>query len=396
MKPIAITGLGIWDSLGYDLSSNLQQILTNKTRTPQCPTIRDFLGFNLVDAPAGLDEFREKNFYKLPSPKFNVVATWVVDQAIRQATLSQDRTRIGVFSASLFGDAESQIKTARAFLENRSRTGPGDLFYTINDTLVSTISRVNQLGGQSLSMSASCSTGLYAIEIGAALLEAKILDQVIIIAQDFCTSNYNTYRTVGTNVFSPTNTCRPMDARRDGIVFGDASAAMIIETTEHAQARGITPLAEVLAVASSTQYIHRTSSEKNKDCFYQSLDKMFGDDAISLDEVDWISGHLTGTQEGDPVENTVMSDFLPGRPITGFKGHLGHTMGACGLVELVYTVESLRQKVIPHMGNFESTDLETKLIIADKNINIDRGSTVLKNSYGFGGRAANILLRSIN
>lgn len=392
MKEIVISGMALWDTLGYDISGNFQKILDTKSPAPEKIFFRDLKGFGIAETPEGIDEFRQKNFHKIPAPWFNVIGAWTVDRAIQQSGLVQDRSRLAGFATSGYGDAESQLKTFQNYSQGRSRTVPGDFFYTMNDTLVGTISRINDIGGTSVSMAASCSAGLYAIELAVSLIQQDQVDQAIILAQEICTVEYNAYRANGLGVFSKTNLCRPFDRNRDGIIFGDASAAIILESRESAVSRGVKPLASVLGIGTGTQHLHRTNPQGGTDCYYNAFNKALKQSGITPDQIGWISAHATGTRDGDIVENDVMQDLLPRRPITSFKAHIGHAMGACGIVELIYTIEAGKRKIVPQIGNLEYTDINTNLILADRNLPID-SEFVIKNSYGFGGRASSIILQ---
>lgn len=392
MMPIAITGMAVWDTLGHDIDQNWQQLLADRDPQPKDPMLESYLGFALAPAPADIEQFRQANFSGIPSPWFNQVAAWVTSQAVAQAGLVPVKHRRAGFASSLFGDAESQMHTATSWLGGRKRTGPGDLFYTVNDTLISTVSRIHQIGGITASLSASCSAGLYSIEIAAALIAQGSVDQAILLSQDLCVKDYNAYRMKGLGAFSRINRCRPFDQARDGIVFGDASAALVIESAASVEQRGVEPLAWIVGLGSTTQHLHRTSPQEASGCYYEAFDKMLASSGLDASAIDWISAHATGTRDGDQVENDVMSDLLPDRPVTSFKSHLGHTMGACGLAETVYTIQAMNQCVIPRVGNLDAIDLPTKIRpVRDHMTN--PGNLVIKNSYGFGGRAASMLLQ---
>lgn len=395
MTPLAITGMGLWDSIGQDPASNLDLILCHKHRRPQKKLHKNLLGFGLAPSKLDLASFQKDRFHKIPSPWFNIVGAWVMDRAVAQAGLIKDLARVGVIAGSLFGDVDSEIKTFTDFQSGRSRSGPRDFFCTINDTLASMVARIFQTGGPSTSMVASCASGIYAIELSRALIGQGMLDQVLIINQDLCTDAYSTHRMNGVGAFSKANLCRPFDQARDGIVFGDASAALVVESEASALGRGAGVLAKILGTGSCTHYSHRTSPIEAKSAYYQSFDAVVQSSGINPAEIDWISGHATGTIDGDKIENDAMSDLLPGKTMTSFKGHIGHTMSACGLAEIIYTVESMRRGIIPHIGNLEQDNLETTLRFAYDNVPLT-GPTVLKSSHGFGGRSANIILRGVH
>lgn len=393
MKNIVVTGMAVWDTLGHDLDSNFQKMLSNNSNNPTCPTVKNYLGFGLSDPPPGLESFQEQHFSKYKNPKFFVSGTWIADQAIAQAGLIKDQSRIGAVGTTLFADGESQVHTAKKFVDGSSRAIPGDMFFSTGDVLVSILSRIYNIQGLTWSMAASCSAGIYAIEMSAAMIRQGLLDQVVIATVDFGTHPYNAYRTHGTNPYSLQNISRPFDKSRDGIVMGDGLAAMVIESEDSARARGARILATVLGTGTATQCAHRTNPRHAQDAYYSAFDKALASSGLTNKDIGWISAHATGTIDGDEIENNIMSDLLPGIPITTFKGHIGHTMGASGLVEIVYTIKAQQKGRIPPIANTREIDLPGNLYFVLENLAGD-GRPVIKNSYGFGGRAASIILQT--
>jgi 3-oxoacyl-[acyl-carrier-protein] synthase II len=124
--------------------------------------------------------------------------------------------------------------------------------------------------------------------------------------------------------------------------------------------------------------------------YYSAFNKAM-ETVDDIEKIKWISAHATSTQDGDMIENQIMSELLPGRYITSFKGHLGHAMAASGLLELCYTIEALNNNVVPHIANTNNVDSESKLSVVLENIHCE-AEYVIKNSYGFGGRASSVIL----
>lgn len=393
MNDIVITGMSVWDTLGHNIDHNFQTMLNLHENQPVQPTIKNFLGFGLSSDPLNIAEFQEKYFSKLKNPRFTQIGMWVADQAIAQSGLGTNLSRVGTVGTTLYNDAESQIHTAGRFIQGSTRAVPNDLFFTTNEALSASLARIYDIRGMSWTMTASCSAGIYAIELSSAMIQQNLLDQVIIVAAEFGTESYNAFRTYGTNPYSRTNSCRPFDINRDGIVMGDGIAAIVIESNKSAESRGAKPLAKILGTGTATQHAHRTNPRLTQDCYYDAFNKALTNAHLTSKDIGWISGHATGTIDGDDIENAIMDDCLPGIPITSFKGHLGHTMGASGLVELVYTIKSQQTGMIPAIANTEKITLPSSLKFVLENTKTD-GRPVIKNSYGFGGRAASIILQA--
>lgn len=387
---LVVTGLSVWDTLGHDIHSNFQQMLTSRRALPQTPTIRNFLGFSLASGP-DMTHFAEKWFAK-SGPPFTQATMWVADQAVQQAGLVSDRNRVGAVASTIFNDADSIVKTATRFIKGSTRAGPDDLFFTCNDALVMTLSRIHDIRGMTWSMVASCSSAITAIEQSWAMIQQDLLDQVVVIAADYCTRPFHAFRMYGTNPYSHTNICRPFDDQRDGIVIGDGIGAMVIESEDSARQRGATVLARILGTGCATHHAHRTNPRQSQDCYGQAVDRALAAAGVSAQDIGWISAHATGTPDGDDVEAEIMGKKFPGRKITSFKGHIGHTMAASGLIELIYTIKCMEQGQIPALANTTSIGMDVDLDFATRSMTVDH-RPVLKNNYGFGGRAASIVLQ---
>lgn len=391
MNNIVITGMAVWDTLGHDAQSNFQKILDTRSSTPTRSTLREYLGFPLADPPE-MSAFQEQHFSKNKCPRFTQISMWVAEQAIAQSGLAPDRSRIAGIASTLFNDPESILHTANRFIGGSTRAGPSDLFFTTNDSLIITLSRIYDIRGMTWAMAASCSSAIYAIEIASAMIRQDLLDQAIILAADLCTEPYNAFRVYGTNPYSRSNQSRPFDSQRDGIVMSDGMAAVVIESRQSAERRGARSLATILGTGTATQCGHRTNPRHTQDSYHDAFNKAVASAGISAKDIGWISAHATGTPDGDEIENEIMSQLVPGVPITSLKGHIGHTMGASSLVEIVYTVLAQQQAMIPGIANTQEVTMPSTLDFVLETRNSD-GRPVIKNSYGFAGRAASIILQ---
>jgi 3-oxoacyl-[acyl-carrier-protein] synthase II len=190
---------------------------------------------------------------------------------------------------------------------------------------------------------------------------------------------------------SKLNVSKPFDTTRDGIVMGDGVAAFVIESEQVAIRRGAKILAKIEGSGAANSNMHPTNPSMMTDAYYLAFKSAMETSGLSPDNIDWISAHATSTPDGDKVEAQIMSELLPGRSITSFKGHIGHTMAASSAIELIYTIEAMKNKIIPHIANTTEIDIDSKLDIVLKNTP-NQSKYVIKNSYGFAGRANSIII----
>lgn len=382
---LAITGCQVHDSYGYVLSENLKLLLAEKSRLPTGNSFREFKSFKITERETSSLLSGERN---LP-PVFNYGCDAAI-RAVEQAGTVVNRDRIGVFASSLYTDADTALHSATTFSEGKSRSRPYDLFYQTSEPLATIVSRLLNLEGMTSGIAATCSSGLFALEMASSLIKQGSLDQAVIICADISSHAFNSYKMNGTRALTPLNISRPFDIERNGIVMGDGVAAIVVERLETAIARGATPLAIIEGIGSATANYHPTNPKSMTSAYYSAFNKAI-ETVNDIEKIKWISAHATSTQDGDMIENQIMSELLPGRYITSFKGHLGHAMAASGLLELCYTIEALNNNVVPHIANTNNVDKESKLRVALENINC-QSEYVIKNSYGFGGRASSVIL----
>jgi 3-oxoacyl-(acyl-carrier-protein) synthase len=398
---IVITGMQVWDSIGTDVALNFQTILKEKTRLPQSLTnhnigwprdvINDqYHGFILaenLELNTQIKKYRDKEL----NSEIIKASLYVATRAVEQAGLIDNKHRIGGFSTSLFAASDVNARLVDGFKKGRARCHPEDHFYQNSEFLISMISKYYNLNGLTSAISATCSSGLVGIEIGSALIKQGLLDQVIIICADLPTDPFSIYRMNSVRALSKLNVSKPFDTTRDGIVMGDGVAAFVIESEQVAIRRGAKILAKIEGSGAAHSNMHPTNPSMMTDAYYLAFKSAMETSGLSPDNIDWISAHATSTPDGDKVEAQIMSELLPGRSITSFKGHIGHTMAASSAIELIYTIEAMKNKIIPHIANTTEIDIDSKLDIVLKNTP-NQSKYVIKNSYGFAGRANSIII----
>jgi 3-oxoacyl-[acyl-carrier-protein] synthase II len=382
---IAITGCQVSDSYGQVLSNNLKLLLAEKNRLPTGESFGEFKSFNIVDYDTSDLLLGERN---LP-----LIFRYGCDTAIRaveQSGTVADRSRIGVFASSLYNDAETALRSAITYSEGKARSRPYDLFYQTAEPLATIISRLLQLEGMTLSISATCSSGLFALEIASALIAQGSLDQAVILCADLSSHPFNSYKMNGSRALTPQNVSRPFDVSRNGIVMGDGIAAIVVERLETSINRKANILSVINGIGSATANYHPTNPKLMTSAYYSAFNNAIST-IDNLEKIKWISAHATSTPDGDLIESQIMAELLPNRYITSFKGHLGHTMAASGLLELCYTIEAMNSNIVPHVANTIEVDVDKEIQVALENIELE-SEYVIKNSYGFGGRACSVII----
>ena len=185
----------------------------------------------------------------------------------------------------------------------------------------------------------------------------------------------------------PTGACRPFDRDRNGFVFGEGAALMVIETQEHAKARGATILGRIMGASVTSDGFHIVAPDPNGEQAGHAISRAVQLAGLQPGDIDHINAHATGTQVGDVAEGKAINNAMGGhRPaVYAPKSALGHSVGAVGAVESILTVMALRDGVIPPTLNLRNLDPEIDLDVVAGEPRQGDYRYAVNNSFGFGG-----------
>jgi beta-ketoacyl ACP synthase len=197
---------------------------------------------------------------------------------------------------------------------------------------------------------------------------------------------FSMMRAMSTRNDHPEGASRPFDKNRDGFVFGEAGAMMVIETEEHAKARGAKPLARLMGAGITSDAFHMVAPAPDGIRAGQAMKRALELSGLSPSDIDHINAHATATTIGDTAEaNAIRAAGCEQAAVYAPKGALGHSIGAVGALESVLTVLSLRDGVIPPTLNYETPDPEIDLDVVAGEPRYGEYRYAINNSFGFGG-----------
>jgi beta-ketoacyl ACP synthase len=185
----------------------------------------------------------------------------------------------------------------------------------------------------------------------------------------------------------PAGACRPFDRDRNGFVFGEGAALMVIETEEHAKARGATILARIMGASVTSDGHHIVAPDPDGIQAGQAMTRAIQLAGLQPSDIDHVNAHATGTNVGDVAEGRAINNAMGGhRPaVYAPKSALGHSVGAVGAVESILTVLALRDGVIPPTRNLRNLDPEIDLDVVAGEPRSGDYRYAINNSFGFGG-----------
>jgi 3-oxoacyl-[acyl-carrier-protein] synthase II len=299
---------------------------------------------------------------------------------------------------STTGSPETFEQYFRKFIE---RKGPGgqlstSFFKIMNHSIASNVAVGLNYNGPQLAVASACSTSTQAIVAAWELIRAGIYDVVVAGGAD---ELHHTSAAIFDNVHAasfghndrPEATPRPFDRDRDGLVVGEGAGMVVMESARHALQRGARPLAKVLAGSYYCNGTHMTQPqvEGMVDTMRMAIERA----RMTPAQIDYICAHGTGTLMGDVQEARATYEVVGGNtPVSSLKGHLGHTLAACGSIEAIASVAMLNEGVIFPTRNLENIDPEVACIKHVTSVVKAPIKTVLSNNFAFGGMNATIIL----
>jgi 3-oxoacyl-[acyl-carrier-protein] synthase II len=191
---------------------------------------------------------------------------------------------------------------------------------------------------------------------------------------------------------NPQQASKPFSANRDGFVVAEGAGAIVLESYAAARARGAAILGVVRGCGEKADDFHRTRSKPDGTAMVGAIRNTITDAGISPDAIDYINAHGTSTPENDKMEyislRAVLGDHLAGTPISSNKSMVGHTLIAAGSVEAVFSLMTIAAGILPPTINYHISDPDIPLDVVPNTARTARVTTVLSNSFGFGGQNA--------
>jgi beta-ketoacyl ACP synthase len=198
---------------------------------------------------------------------------------------------------------------------------------------------------------------------------------------------FSMMRAMSTRNEDPEGASRPFDKDRDGFVFGEAGALMVIETEEHAKARGANILARIMGASVTSDGYHIVAPDPNGEQAGYAMTRAIQLAGLQPSDIDHVNAHATGTSVGDVAEGKAINNAMGGHKPAVYapKAALGHSVGAVGAVESILTVMALRDGIIPPTLNLRNLDPEIDLDVVAGEPRSGNYQYAINNSFGFGG-----------
>lgn len=278
-------------------------------------------------------------------------------------------------------------------LTERSFLGEGEPASGMQDCGSSSSQVADYLGGFSLvtTPSTACSSAANSLILGALLLQSGLYD-VVVAGGAECMSRFHLNGFNSLMIVDP-EPCRPFDATRRGLNLGEGAAYLVLETEEHALARGARPKAYLDGWGNACDAYHQTASSPEGEGAFLAMSKALASAGLQPSDIGYINAHGTGTPNNDESESRALFRLFGQQmpPVSSTKGFTGHTTSASGSIEAVFCLLALQEGFIPGNPGF-TTPFEGGIVPRTESALAPGLSHVLCNAFGFGGNDSSLLL----
>ncbi len=403
MRRVVITGAGAVSPLGVGVPALVGGVEAGRGATRRMESWDGFKGLrSRVAALAPLENERAiPRRYRRTMGRMSLFAYQAAVEAMAEAGLGSADTasgRMGCAVGSTMGSAISLNRAFEAMIPNRdlSELSSTLFFQCVSHTAAMNVGQALGLGGCVFAPSAACASALQAIGLGFDLVRSGRQDVMLCGGAEevhaTVTGSFDLLYAASTRYNdAPERTPRPFDADRDGLVCGEGSGILVLESLDRARRRGAPILAEVLGFHTCGGGDH--VSESNRKAMADCMRGALADAGLDAGRVDAINAHATATLQGDGEEVAAIREVFGGAvPTSSLKGHLTHTLGASAALELIVALAGMRRGRVYPTRNLErvAPECEGILHVRDAPAPVDI-RVLAKNSFAFGGICAVLL-----
>jgi 3-oxoacyl-[acyl-carrier-protein] synthase II len=409
-RRVVVTGLGAVASIGHDVGAFWANLVAGKIGVDRV-TLFDPSAFACQIGA----EVRNWDVNLLMDPKearrndrythFGFVAA---KQAVADSGLDmakEDGDRVGVIIGSGIGGMwtyENQLKVL--FERGPRKVSPFTIPSLIGNMCSGLVAIEYGARGPNFGIVSACATGTHSLGEAAHAIRRGDADVMVAGGSEaaitpFAYASFCSMKAMSTRNDAPSSASRPFDRNRDGFIMGEGAGILVLETLEHAQARGARIYCELAGYAATCDAYHITQPDPEGKGLSMAMKRALASADAAPESVDYINAHGTSTPYNDKFETLaikkVFGDGAYKVAISSTKSMTGHLLGAAGGIESVICVKAIEQGIIPPTMNLEEPDPDCDLDYVPNAARAAKVRTVLSNNLGFGGQNASIVFRAL-
>ena len=406
-KRVVITGLGCISPVGNNVKETWSALLAGRSgaapitsfdasahKTKFAAEVKGFDGGALL----GPREARKMD-------RFTQFATTATLEALEQSALQIDesnRDRVGILIGSGIGGVITTIEQYEVYKQRGpERVSPFLVPMMISDSAAGNIAIRIGVRGPNMALATACATGTNALGEAAEMIRRGAADVMIAGAAEaaihpLTMAGMNVMTALSTRNHEPERASRPFDKDRDGFLMGEGAATLVLESLEHAQARGAKILCEFTGYGTSDDAHHISAPAENGAGAAISMSIALKDAGLKNTDISYINAHGTSTQLNDKSETaaikTAFGEQAYKLAVSSTKSMTGHLLGASGALEAAISTLAILDQTLPPTINYETPDPNCDLDYVPNKARQTQVEHVMSNSFGFGGHNATLIL----
>jgi 3-oxoacyl-[acyl-carrier-protein] synthase II len=404
-KTTQISGYGIVSPLGNNVTENIENLMESKSNIRLVPEWSKIEGLqchlgSFADQFDGSVIARKK---RRTMSKMSEMMAVACDEALEQAGLTKEdlnKRRTLIIIGSTTSSLETLETSMLKFNSNSSTKGQLStaMFKGMSHSLSLNLASYLDFKGQVICVASACSTSAQAMLLGHQYLQAGLCDLVLAGGADeihlsTCIS-FDTAKAAVTNYnHEPKSASRPFDQNRTGIVVAEGASIVVMEKEADAKDRKALALGSLLGGSHNcdASNLANSSSESIKSNIEQAL----VDANVKASDIGYVNAHATSTIVGDILEGHGIYDVFGGNvPVSSFKGNFGHTLAACGALEVILTLEGYKRETLIGTKNLEVVDEKIPKLNLITDLTKINGDIFLSNNFAMGGQNVSLVVRN--
>ncbi|MEP6894833.1 MAG: beta-ketoacyl-ACP synthase II [Chloroflexota bacterium] len=406
-RRVVVTGMGCISPVGNTVKETWDALLAGKSGAGMI-TLFDASKHKTrfaaeVKGFDGVAQFGVRDARKMD--RFTQFATVATLEALEQSGLKIDETnrdRIGIVIGTGIGGIGTIVEQTAVMHERGvDRLSPFLIPMMISDSAPGMLAIRTGARGPNMAIATACASGNNAIGDAMETIRRGSADAMIAGGSEgalvsLAMAGMNVMGALSTRNDDPLTASRPFDKDRDGFLMGEGAGILILESLEHAQARGANILCEVAGYGTSDDAYHISAPAENGAGAAISMQLALENANLTVNDVSYINAHGTSTQLNDKSETaaikTVFGEQAYQIPISSTKSMTGHLLGASGAVEAVFCAMAIRDGIIPPTINYQTPDPNCDLDYVPNQPRRASLKHVMSNSFGFGGHNATLVI----
>ena len=395
---VVVTGIGVISSIGSSRQDFWSALVNGVSgvgpiaafdATPYATQIgSEVRGFDpLTYLPRKLAKRMARNSQMAVAAAMGAVTDAGLDLANEQPL------RVGCCVGTAAGDYNELEEQHQGFLTRGARAiSPFCVPMVIPNMPASNVAIALELHGPNFAAVSACATGAHSIGMALAILRAGQADVMLAGGVEstitpFVLNGYSAMGALSRRNDDPAHASRPFDRDRDGFVMGEGAAILVLETLDHARARGAEIIAELAGFGMTSDAFSLAQPNPEGTWAAAAMTMALSDAGLNASDIQYINAHGTSTKANDATESRAILSAFPTPPaVSSIKSMLGHTLGAAGAIEAAATALTIKHGVVPPTINFQTPDEECPLDVVPNTAREMRVDAAISNSFGFGGQ----------